>query len=121
MARRRSDVFKVVVFAADAHALLRRGCSDVRALFETEEDVLELHHAGIGKQQRRVAGDQGRGRDFAVRVALEIIEECAADLRARHTLGHKQVASSRQKQDDPDSAADCNGGWSLLSINLGFG
>ena len=56
-----ADVLKVVMLAAGAHALLRRGGARVVALFDAQEDVLELVHAGVGEQQRRVVGRNQRG------------------------------------------------------------
>ena len=54
-----ADVFQVVMLAAGAHAFLRRGGPHVAALFVAEETVLELVHAGVGEEQRRiVVGDQ---------------------------------------------------------------
>ena len=54
MARRVADVLEVVVLAARAHAMLRaRGARD-RALLAADEHVLELDHAGVREQQRRV-------------------------------------------------------------------
>ena len=60
MAVGEADVFEIVVLAAGAHALLRSGGAGVVALFEAEEDVLELVHPGIGKQQRRIVGGDER-------------------------------------------------------------
>ena len=54
VARGVADVFQVVVLAAGAHAFLRRGGARVGTLVEAEEDVLELVHARVGEQQRRV-------------------------------------------------------------------
>jgi hypothetical protein len=57
-----ADVVEVVVLAAGAHAFLRRYRGLVRALLEAGEDVLELHHAGIGEHQRGVVPRHQRGR-----------------------------------------------------------
>ena len=54
MAQRRADVVEVVVLAADAHALLRGGRARVGALLAAEEHVLELVHAGVREEQRRI-------------------------------------------------------------------
>ena len=50
-----ADIFEVVVLAAGADAFLAGGGAVVVALFEAEEDVLELVHPGIGEEQRGVA------------------------------------------------------------------
>ena len=45
--------------AADAHALLNAHRPCIRPAFQTQEHVLELHHAGVGEQQRRItSGNQ---------------------------------------------------------------
>ena len=54
VAARVADVLEIVVLAAGAHALLRGGRARVVALLQAEEDVLELVHARVGEQQRRV-------------------------------------------------------------------
>ena len=68
-----ADVVKVVVLAAGADALLGRRGAGVRALVEAEEHVLELVHAGVREEKRRVMGgdDRARGDD---RVALAFVE-----------------------------------------------
>ena len=65
-----ADVLEVVVLAAGAHAALGAGGARVVALVAAEEDVLELHHAGVGEEQRRVVARDERGtRDDAVALA----------------------------------------------------
>ena len=54
MPRGVADIVEVVVLAAGAHAFLRRGGAQIGALLDAGEDVLELHHAGIGEHQGRV-------------------------------------------------------------------
>ena len=55
-----ADVFKVVVLAAGANALLAVGSADVLGRAMTQEDILELVHARVGEQQRLVADRQHR-------------------------------------------------------------
>ena len=63
VARGIADVVEVVVLAAGAHALLAGGGAGVVAVLDAGEDVLELHHAGVGEHQRRVvARHQRRAR-----------------------------------------------------------
>ena len=62
MPRGVADILEVVVLAAGAHAFLRRGGARIGALLGAGEDVLELHHAGIGEQQRRVVARHQRAR-----------------------------------------------------------
>ncbi len=82
---RGADVVEVVVLAADAHALLRRGGARVITLLAAEKHVLELVHAGVGEQQRGVvAREQGAARYCAVAVFLEVIQEGSANLGRMH-------------------------------------
>ena len=87
-----ADVLEVVVFAAGAHAALAGGGAHVVALLLAEEAVLELHHAGVGEQQRRVvARDEAGRRDHGVAAFAEKFEEGATDVRRAHErrfLGH---------------------------------
>ena len=88
VARRIADVFQVVVLAAGAQAALHGGRTHVRALVGTEEDVLELHHAGVGEQQRRVvARHQRRGAHHGVALALKERQEFLADIGGFHVAG----------------------------------
>ena len=61
MARRPAHVFKVVVLAPGPYALLRTAGPGVVPLFQPEEAILELVHAGIGKHERGIIlGDDAR-------------------------------------------------------------
>ena len=85
VARRVADVFQVIVLAAGAHAALRTGGARVGPLVVAEKDVLELHHAGVGEQQRRVvAGHQRRGGHDGVPLGSKVVEEFLADFSAFH-------------------------------------
>ena len=88
-----ADVVEVVVLAAGAHALLRRGRAPVRPLLDAGEHVLELHHAGVGEQQRRVVvrHERARGHDLMA-VLPEILEEGLADLVG---AGHRSDGNPR--------------------------
>jgi hypothetical protein len=81
MPQRRSDVVEIVVLAAHAHALLRCRGACVRALFLAKEGILELIHARVGEEQRRVImRHERRARHDGVSLLTEVIEETAADL-----------------------------------------
>ena len=81
VARGVADIVEVVVLAAGAHAFLRGDGAAVGALFQAGEDVLELHHAGIGEHQRGVVARHQRGRRLdRVVVAGEEIQEAFADV-----------------------------------------
>ena len=60
MTRGVADIVEIVMLAAGAHAFLRGHGALIGALFEAGEDVLELHHAGIGEHQRRVVARHER-------------------------------------------------------------
>ena len=57
-----AHLLEVVVLAAGAHALLRRGRAPlaVRRLLHAEEHLLELHHARVDEQQRGIVGGHER-------------------------------------------------------------
>jgi hypothetical protein len=83
MARGVADIVQVVVLAAGADAFLRRGGADVGTPLLPGEDVLELHHAGVGEHQGRViARHQRRAFDHLVPVAGKVVEEGGADVVA---------------------------------------
>ena len=85
MARRITDVFKVVVLAARAHTFLRRRGAVVAALVEAEEHILELVHPGVGEQQGRIlVRHQRTGGHDLVAFRREEIEESLADFGAFH-------------------------------------
>jgi hypothetical protein len=76
-----ADVLQVVVLAAGAHAFLRGDGPPVGARLGAGEHVLELHHAGVGEQQRRVvAGYQRARRHDLVAVLAEELEEGRANV-----------------------------------------
>src|SRR4051794_9961065 len=90
MPERRPDVAKVVVLAADAHALLGGGGARIAARLAAEEHVLELVHAGVGEEERGVLmRHERRTGDDTVRVAFEERKKRSPDFlgsHARHFL-----------------------------------
>ena len=85
MPARVADVIEIVVFTARTHALLRRGGARVVAPFEAGKDVLELIHARVGEQQRRVVGwNQRRTANNFVAMRREVIEKLLADFVPCH-------------------------------------
>ena len=80
-----ANVFEIVVLAASAYAALRRRCPAVAAFIVTEKHVFELHHAGVGKQQRRIiAWHQRRARNDLVVIVAKKLQESLAQLIACH-------------------------------------
>ena len=62
VARRIADIVEIVVLAARAHAFLRGRRPVVGPLLDAGEDVLELHHPGVGEHERRVVARHERAR-----------------------------------------------------------
>ncbi|MNS83761.1 hypothetical protein D3C72_1175630 [compost metagenome] len=76
-----ADVVQVVVLAAGADALLRRGGALVGRGRRAGEIVLERHHARVDEQQGRVVLRHQRSRlHLLVAVGREVVEEGGADL-----------------------------------------
>ncbi len=51
-----AHLLEIVVFAPGAHALLAGRSPQVIAPLLTQKRPLELHHAGVGEEQRRIVG-----------------------------------------------------------------
>ena len=81
------------MLAAGPHALLRGCGANVTALLEAGENVLELHHAGIGEHERGIVARHERTRrDDLVPVPGEELQEVRSDLV---DAAHERVASAR--------------------------
>ena len=86
MLSRPADLVQVVVLAADPHAFLDRGGPDIASSFQSEEDVLELIHPGVGEQERRVVlGQKRRARNNLMSAPGEIFEERFPDVLSVHS------------------------------------
>src|SRR6185295_16896508 len=80
-----ADVLQIVVLAPRPDALLAGRRPHVLAPLLAQEPALELHHPGVGEEQGRIgAGHERRRRHARVAVALEVLEECFANLGASH-------------------------------------
>src|SRR5262245_41472138 len=80
MARGVADIVEVVVLAAGTHAFLRGSSARIGALLQSREDVLELHHPGVDKHERRVVARHERaGGDDLVAILLEIVQKRRPD------------------------------------------
>jgi len=85
MARRIADVLEIVMLTTGAHAALRGGRARIISPVLAKKDVLELHHARVGEEQRRVVTRHERTRgDDSVATALKEIEEGAAHIGGAH-------------------------------------
>ena len=62
MPRGVAHLLEVVVLAAGPHALLAGGGPRVVAVLLAQEGALELHHPGVGEQQRGIVRGDQRGR-----------------------------------------------------------
>ena len=78
-----AHILKVVVLAARANALLRVHGAGVVALSAAKEDILELVHACVCEQQRRivVGDDRARRRECVPGPLNEKVDEGLADFR----------------------------------------
>ena len=84
MARRRPDLFEIVVLSRDSHALLRGHGARIRALLQAQKAIFELNHARISEQQRWIiAWDQRRAWHDRMPARGEECEISGANVRAR--------------------------------------
>src|SRR5690606_32584010 len=99
--RRVADVLQVVVLATGAHTLLAACRAGVGPLFQPQETVLELVHAGIGKQQRRIViRHQRTGGYSGMALFFKEAKESFTDLSAFHrSLYHRSGRRARAGQD----------------------
>ena len=67
-----------------ADALLARDCADLLHGLLALVILLKLVHAGVGKQQRRIVGDEGRRRIELKTALLKEVEELRANLSRSH-------------------------------------
>ena len=79
-----------VVDVTRTHALLARAGANLGHGLQALVVLLELVHARIGEQQRRVVGNQRRGRIELAALRLEELEEVVTDF----CRGHRLVVSA---------------------------
>jgi len=85
VAGRMADLLEVVVFAARPHALLACNGPGVGPPLKPLKHALELHHAGVGEQERGVVRRDQRGAgDFLVPLGPEELQKLAADFSGGH-------------------------------------
>ena len=90
MPRSVANVFQIVVLPPRTHAALRARRPGIGTLVMAEKHVLELHHAGVGKQQRRIAPRNERTRwHDRMAVRLEEFKKFLPDFAAFH-IGFKR-------------------------------
>ncbi len=108
--RRVADVLEVVVLAAGAHAALRGRRAHVGPLVLAEEHVLELDHARVGEQQRRIVRRDERRRTARScgRVAEKKSRNRRADVGRFHgTRRRRGKPSAESKACDSHRVAPC--------------
>jgi hypothetical protein len=76
-----TNVFQIVVLTTRPHAALRCGCAGIITLVEPKENVLELVHPGVGKQQSGViVWNQGAAGNYLMSLTMEKVEKRLTDL-----------------------------------------
>ena len=93
MTRGVADIVEVVVLAAGADAFLRRRGPDIGTLLDAGEDILELHHAGVGEHERRIVARHERARrnDRVSGLAEELEEVRSNVVDAAHEQGSPEM------------------------------
>jgi hypothetical protein len=85
MTRGIADIFEIIVLAPGPDTPLTGHGTTVIPAFVTKEGILELDHAGVGKQQGGVVPGNQRARGYTLVAALaEELEKGSADLRTGH-------------------------------------
>ena len=85
MTGRVADLLQIVVLPTRADALLAGDRARIVTTFQTLEHALELHHAGVREQQGGVVRrNQRRAWHLLVPLALEVVDELAADVGGLH-------------------------------------
>ena len=99
VARRPAHVFEVIVLAGDTKTLLASCRPGVRPLLQSQERILELHHAGVHEQQRRVShGDQRRTCCPGMPLLLKELEIGLSNLGCLHS-NSLEILFRRLRQD----------------------
>src|SRR5207249_5019346 len=109
VARRAADLLQVVVLARHSLALLRACGAPVGARLLSQEDVLELVHAGVREEQRRVLRrHERRRRHTLVPLRFEEGEKSLPDLGTGHRSCTRPAAAPRSLRSSrrPGRSAD---------------
>ena len=113
-------VFQVIVLAARPEAALHGHRARVRRLVAPQEDVLELHHAGVGEQQRGVVmRDQRRTGQMPVVVPLKELHERGADFGGFHEPVSPRTARTTWASENPRPRR--NRAWRAISFRSAGG
>ena len=97
-----AHVLQVVVLAPRPQATLHGNGAGMRGRLPAEEDVLELHHSGVGEQQRGIVmRNQRRAGQMPVAPPLEILHKRAADFRGFHGAASLSTARATCPSENP--------------------
>jgi len=78
-----TDIIEIVVLSSHTHTLLRVNGAGVGFLVGADEDILELHHARVGEEQRAIpARDKRHRRHGGMSMFDEEVYESLADVIA---------------------------------------
>ena len=81
MARRATNLLKVVVLPCHAETALVVDGARIGACLGAAKELLELHHPGVGEEERGVASGEERGaRDFGMPTRREEGDKARAKL-----------------------------------------
>ncbi len=98
VSRGMAHLLEVVVFAARPHAFLARHGPGVRPPLEPLKHAFELHHPGVGEQERGIVRrDQGGARHFLVPPGLEELQKLAADFSGGHGGEYSRLCDSTER------------------------
>jgi hypothetical protein len=76
-----ADLLEIVVLSSGSNAFLGRSrATPERRILLTKKNALELHHSGVGEEQRRiVSGNERARRADDVAVPLEVFEKLSTN------------------------------------------
>ena len=94
-----TDVIQIVMLAARPHTPLGGDCPVVGSFFLPEEHILKLHHARVGKQQRRIVmGYQRTAWDDFVPICSKIFQKLLSDVPGFHIFPARENAARQTRQ-----------------------
>src|SRR2546430_2352435 len=106
MTARIADVLEIVMLAPGPYAFLRRRGTGIVALFQSKKNILELIHAGVGEQKRRIVSRHQRGAAYDT---MPLSREVAQKLRANLVSSHDQLLVSQARE--RWWLSECNRAW----------
>lgn len=96
-----TDVFQIVVFTTRTHTALRGRCAGIITLIETKENILELVHPGVGKQQCGIViRDQRAAGNYLMSFTVEKIEKRLTDLSGALAHNYPEIKLTNCRKPD---------------------